>query len=252
MKMMQLVVFEITQLCNRGAEHAACPNMHPDRWSHTVGRRPMTDYQIVSTALEVRRRGFAGHFAFHYYCEPLMDWPRIQRVAGRIREQDPGATFLLWTNADLLPENLQELADVFCRVVVTNYGGHDLSRLREVCPSVGTVGPGLDWRLNPPTHDGPERCMRPFLELVFDFYGGVRACCYDWRGEIQIGNIHDEPLDDILAAWERMRVAVGSTPMAADAPERCRRCGTRYVRLDQFVPEAAARAEQYMQERDRC
>jgi len=107
-KYTQFCSFEISDVCNRGREHTACPNMHPDRWKFSAGKRPMTDDQIIAVAEAMHAGGFTGCFAWHHYCEPLTRWPRLRDVIARIRVRVPSARFLLWTNGDLIPDDLSE------------------------------------------------------------------------------------------------------------------------------------------------
>lgn len=40
-------------------------------------------------------------------------------------------------------------------------------------------------------------CAKPFRELSFRWDGSVAICCNDWRGELALGNIHKDTLDEI-------------------------------------------------------
>lgn len=251
MQLMQFLGFEVTTACNRGAEHAACPNRHPDRWKYCSSLEPMTNNQIVSVAETVYAGGFTGVVTFHYYNEPLMDWWRIRILTSRIRESVPQAKFLLWTNGDFLPTiPAHEIAGVFTTIVITNYAKRDLAFVSEFCDDVRTVGPDLDWRLHPPvtSPDNAVRCLRPHLEMVFDYCGNVRTCCNDWQGETSIGNIHDTPFEELWDRWKRLREAVAQTPMGEASPLRCLTCGTRYPNMSPFVPDAAQRTMQHLEE----
>ena len=247
MKYTQFCSFEISDVCNRGREHTACPNMHPDRWKFSAGKRPMTDDQIIAVAEAMHAGGFTGCFAWHHYCEPLTRWPRLRDVIARIRVRVPSARFLLWTNGDLIPDDLSEFVGVFEQAMITNYAGRDLSRLSAVFPTIHHIPTTLDWRLNPPTHFGREpHCIRPYLEIVFDYYGNVRTCCMDWTGETSIGNIHDTPFQELWKMWLVRRDELAATPMAETAPRRCLACGTRYIHLAHYVPEIAARTLEHI------
>ncbi len=243
MRLTQLCTYELTDKCNRSTEHRACPCGHPDRWANSVGRRPTTDNQVVEIADRMICGGFRGVFAFHNYSEPLLAWPRILKLIARIKEEHPVAQFLLWTNGDRLASIPREqIEGVFCKMMITNYAGRDLAFVEGLSPEIHHIPPNLDWRLNPPRTEssGTPRCLRPHLEITWDYFGNLRACCNDWKNEIQIGNIHDTPFDILWARWVQLRSAVASEPMGAMAPERCLTCGTRYVHLANYVPEVAA------------
>lgn len=50
----------------------------------------------------------------------------------------------------------------------------------------------------PPTEAGQgRRCAKPFRELAIRYDGQVPMCCMDWRGEIKLGDLKVEPLDNI-------------------------------------------------------
>jgi hypothetical protein len=242
----QLLSIEITPLCNRGSEHKACPNRHPDRWMHSAGLRPMSDHQIVSLVVEAHRMGFSGCVAWHVYNEPLMDWPRIQNVTKEIRLALPECKFLLWTNGDLMPDDASAFVGVFQTIVITNYANRDFGFLSSACDDIRFVGPGLDWRLNPPHNNSDAPCYRPFLECQIDYFGNVRVCCNAWRGEVSVGNIHDTAFADLWSLWVAQRSAIAATPMSASAPQRCRFCGTRYTSMADYAHDAAARIKSHL------
>ncbi len=245
MNLTQLLSLEITEQCNRAYEHHACPAAHPGRWATVKSRVPSTDKQLAGVAIKALRMGFDGRIAFHYYCEPLCDWPRIQRVVKMIRDDRPDSKFLLWTNGDLFPADLSEFAGVFETIVVTNYAGRDLTPLSAVCGDVRELRHQLDYRLNPPVHEGREPpCVRPFLEMIIDYCGNVRTCCMDWRGQSSIGNIHETPFDVLWDKWVTLRSAVASLPMGKDAPPRCLRCGTRYQTLANYADNVFRRQKE--------
>jgi hypothetical protein len=251
MNLTQLVSFEITDKCNRGLEHTKCPNMHPDRWSHSIGRRPMTNDQIVSVATQMYSGGFGGRVAFHFYCEPLLELQRMLTIVGRIRDSVPESKFLLWTNGDLFPDDLSPLAGIFEQIVVTNYAGRDLSRLIAICGNVSQTPVTLDWRLTPPVVKprNEPNCLRPHLEIILDHCGNVRLCCNDWRNEVGIGNIHDEPFGVLWDRWVAIRDKLSTDPMAHDAPFRCLTCGTRYTNMSIYAPEPGHRILRHIQDR---
>ncbi len=42
-----------------------------------------------------------------------------------------------------------------------------------------------------------QRCARPFREMVFRYDGEVVLCCNDWLGELRIGNIMDNSIEEL-------------------------------------------------------
>ena len=247
MRLTQFVCFEITDKCTRGREHTACPNQHPDRWLGTVGRRTMTILQMVEIVTKMHAGGWGGMVGFHHYCEPLADMPRLLAVVRYIRSAVPGQRFVLWTNGDMFPEDLSILAGIFSQIMVSNYAGRDLSRLGTICPIIHSVPTTLDWRMNPPLQYGRSpNCLRPHLEMTFDYYGQVRTCCNDWRAITSVGNIHDTPFEVLWERWVALRDSVAANPMGDRAPPRCLCCGTRYTNMSQYVPEVADRIQHHL------
>jgi len=247
----QLLSLEVTSYCNRGMEHRACPNLHPDRWANSASNVRTTDDQLVGIAAAMYSGGFRGVVAYHFYNEPLSAWGRIQNLNRRILDASPNAKFLLWTNGDYfsgIPRD--EIAGVFQTIVVSNYAKSDLSPYRDLAPTFHELPGNLDWRLDPPVSapTGSPGCVRPFLEMIVDYYGNIHSCCMDWRGDIRVGNIHDTPFEELWRRWSAMRDSVARTPMGQEAPHRCLVCGTRYTQLARYVPEVAQKTIEYLEE----
>lgn len=253
MNLTQLLTFEITDKCNLGAEHTVCPNTHPDRFP--PARRmfgPMSDETIVETAVSAYlRHGFEGLVAWHYYCEPLCDADRMFALMVRIREAVPKSRFLLWTNGLLLPEVWAlDRYRRFEQIVITDYGKRDFAPILAALPQAHRIPARLDVRLDPPlTATNTRHCLRPFVELILDFYGNVHACCFDWRGTIVLGNVTMDPFPAILRRWRILRERIGGRQMRPEAPETCQRCWARQDGLMGIDERIIARALEWRQER---
>lgn len=245
MQYTQLLAFEVTDLCNRGHEHKSCPNKNPLRWKYSRSSVPVPDEKVVEIALKMHSGGFKGCICFHHYCEPLMDWPRVKRLTTLIRTAIPESKFILWTNGDLFPEDLTDYCDIFSGLIITNYANRNLDRLKAVCQNLYTVGPGLDWRVEPPKHSGRERCVRPYLEFVVDYFGNVRPCCMDWQGELSIGNAQETPFEELWGRWVALRKQLSTPQMDIQSPIRCLTCGTRFNDVAGYVPEIAEEARRH-------
>ena len=242
MNLTQFLIFEICAECHRGHEHAWCPNRHPERFACSAGRRPVTDDQIMAIVAEAYgRHGFRGLVGWHYYNEPLAAWWRLKPLLARLKAEVPGFGSVLWTNGDQLPTDLRDL-DAFASIHVTDYAGRCAAPGARVQSRARVWKPTPDGRLNPPQREGRAPCRRPFVEMIVDFYGNVHPCCYDWRGCVELGNVHDAPFAEIVARWQMFREAVSGETMTAAAPEACRRCSMRNVSIPDFVPEVAAAA----------
>lgn len=251
MNLTGFLILELTDRCNLGGVHTACPNRSPERWATLPHERTLTDEEWVRIAERFYQEfGFTGAVGFHYYNSPLIDTPRVLRVVRAIRARVPQATFCLWTNGTLLPADCSGLA-IFSQVHVSDYTRdgfppRNMAALRAACPRV-QVHPGtLDRRLQHLTseHDAP--CLRPFTEFIIDHFGNVHLCCYDWRGEATMGNVLAEPLERIVERFQAARAAMAGHRMTADAPAACRRCAMRTGNLSRFVEGPHGRAQSYV------
>ncbi|OPZ25210.1 MAG: hypothetical protein BWZ02_02560 [Lentisphaerae bacterium ADurb.BinA184] len=165
----------------------------------------------------------------------------------RLWAEVPEVRFVLWTNGQDAPD---DLPGQFDQVHVTTYEQKSL-RVKELVPHARVWAPTPDRRLNAkPTPDSPAPCLRPFVEMVVDFYGNIHACCYDWRGDVPLGNVHDAPFAWLVQRWQGFRDLVAGPAMADGAPTRCRTCPQRARTVADFVPEVASRARAWLAARN--
>jgi hypothetical protein len=241
---------------------------------------PIDDQLIIDTAITFYKdTEFTGLIGFHYYCEPWAERKRMDYIMKAILATEPAARFLLWTNLAmhvwpqppasrfLLWTNLamhvwpqpetQLLLPLFEQVHVTIYkdleereSANALQNIAKHCPNVYVHYQRDDDRIHPQmVKAGP--CFLPFLELSFDSSGKVHACCYDWKGEIDLGNIRDG-VTDVVRKWTDFRfnlsvIPHGAPMMGRMAPERCKLCGHRNPNLcglDGPIAERTAKALQ--------
>jgi len=213
---------------------------------------PLTDDQIVDIAEAMHlKHGFQGRVGWHYYCEPLMASERMWRLMDRIVGKVPDAAFTLWTNGTLFPADCREFQR-FAEIHVTDYGlpSHPARNLRAVRNSRRSTKVHrwrLDGRLN---GIGDEvrysPCHRMFTEFIVDYFGNVHVCCYDWQGRVSIGNIHKEPLDELIHRWHEVRNQISGDVMDPTSPEACLKCKMRSPGFTRFVPEIGMDAERFV------
>ena len=254
MNLTQYAIFEICTECNLGDVHPKCPNRHPQRYGTLPTDTPVSDDQIVElvTAL-YRDYGFQGHIGWHYYNEPLIAAARMWRLMDRLGTEVPEASFTLWTNGTLLPEDCSQFIR-FTEIHVTNYGMRDrpirnLRALQATMPGVHYHRGHLDDRLHAQGKDRPGGggCNRMLTEFIVDYWGNVHLCCYDWAGTGSIGNVHDDGLGGIVRDWQEARIRVAGKTMVVDALPTCRRCKMRSQHIPQFIPEIAGAAKEYIE-----
>ena len=259
----QLLSIEITTECNLGTMHSKCPNQSSERYRYVNTMRSLSDELIVILVTRMYREfGFRGVIAWHYYCEPLCASQRMFRLMGLIRQQVPEARFLLWTNGTLLDEDLS-VYDQFAGIVMTYYGHGNLRRMEALAtrhPKACVARWSLDGRLEIEGAETNSPCTRPFAEMIIDYYGNLHACCYDWRGQVAIGNIHSSPMECLVSRWQSLRDKLLGPVMSPDAPMTCRTCrmrlrpkqrGRAITRILQglvFAPTPAEAAEAYVQQ----
>jgi len=243
MNRQQLLVFEISDQCNLAATHAAhCPISEIRR----PPGRPLSDDEILECVRTAyREMGFRGLIAWHWYCEPMLQWDRLRSLMAKIKTQVPEAGFLLWTNGTILPDNLKDLS-IFSKIVVTAYREHDWNSMRRIAGlNVLTAGVAFDARLSPPAGDSAF-CLRPFVELVVDYQGNGRLCCVDWKrpargGDEDLGNVQQASFREVAGRFLRLRDQIAT----GRGPDRCRHCALAVQSLDGSLasgPAEAARA----------
>jgi hypothetical protein len=143
----QFLIFEISPHCNLSREHApACPSGNPLRWAGVETAWPLSDDIILDCCRQAYQDlGFCGQVAWHYYCEPMLEWDRLWRLIPRIKRAIPDAAFCLWTNGTRMPADLAELA-IFDSVWISNYGGKSWTALKLHVADIHVLSGRLDDR----------------------------------------------------------------------------------------------------------
>ncbi|KKN79757.1 hypothetical protein LCGC14_0336120 [marine sediment metagenome] len=265
MHLTQFICFELGRECNLGHLHAKCPNTHPDRYKHVDTSQAMSDETIVDTAVAlIQEHGFRGLIGFHYYNEPTLEMERMWRVAARIRTKETSAKFVLWTNGTYAPPPYVDVVwslSLFDEIHVTKY---EQSKSLPGSPLAEKSGRFVhqwpfDDRLST-TGDEPGRpefdapCCRMFTEMIFDYYGNVHLCCYDWRGLGTTLNVHKHSLSRIIGRWQAIRENLSGGIMThrtdGPVPIVCRSCTApgRNTGITDFVKAPAEAARAYRQE----
>lgn len=247
MKYTGYLIFELGKTCNLGKLHAACPNLHPDRFSRIVSDQTLPDSLVVELAAEAYQvHGFRGRIGWHYYNEPLMAEARMWRIMDAIDARVP-ARYTLWTNGTKWPKKPENLRR-FEELHVTDYGVPeqpvDREAWRQAVPHVQFQSWPLDSRITAEPRESLAACRRMFTELIVDYFGNVHLCCYDWQGLGSPGNVHTDKLGDLVRRWQAIRESISGSMMTPEAPEVCRRCAMR-CGITRFVPEVAEDAARY-------
>jgi hypothetical protein len=225
----QFLIFELGTKCNLGPLHQKCPNMLPWRdalpKSGTLTSENGQSIVVESAVRAYNDLGFTGYVGFHFYNEPSLEGDIMLSIMARIRAQVPKARFILWTNGTNLLWTIRHRQE-FAAVVQSDY-------------ATDPEGTRLDGRLD--THEGPDSilpCVRPFTEFIIDHYGNHHPCCADWEGKATLGNIFDVGFDTLVQRFGEFCFKVSGMKMAADAPQRCRRCTSPYrCQWNEAIPD---------------
>lgn len=228
MHLTQYLSFEITRHCNLGKIHDLCPNRHPERYASVDMSNPIRDDMIVAICDDAYNRyGFQGKVSWHYYSEPLVAEDRMWRLMDAIDSVAPQAEYDLWTNGTIWPKHPENL-DRFAVIRITDYllEDHrvDLEHWVTVKTEITRNYGYLDGRINPPPRKRTIRCFRPYTEMIFDYFGQVHLCCYDWRGLGSPGNIHTSTFPEIIQRWQAIRAIIGRDGFQPEAPAVCQTC----------------------------
>jgi len=252
----QFLIFEITNQCTLAKAHAKiCPIGLPGRYGKLDTSRPLTDDLILECArIAYLELGFRGLVGWHYYCEPMIEWERIKKLAGRIKKEIPKAEFILWTNGTIMPENISELS-LFSQIYLTNYFKKNWKFLKQELPNtqVKILSGEMDERSLGRKKFSRNRCLRPFNEMIVDYYGNGHICCIDFRGQHKLGNIWTDGFrkvaNNFLETQELLsQQPIGSLSPNKDLPEICLYCATgRMYNTGRLVEPIADDAENYVE-----
>lgn len=227
-KDLRYMSFEVFNGCNLDRKHDFCPVNDPERYPACEGYVKCPDEDIVRFATHaLKKRGFGGLIGFHYYCDPLMNIPRMLKLMKGIKEHHEAARFILWTNGLLLKSEHRAWLSGFDRIVVTL---HEPSKEKQIREAVGDtknvhIADAIyDDRIK--VYDSSEkvarRCIRPSqIELPVNYYGWIRLCCGDYRGQVSLGNISQEKPDLLMDYFEE-----AAQEVEAGTPEICKKCNS--------------------------
>ena len=204
---LQFLSFEISPTCNMSNVHSWCPINDPLRYPRHESRVECSNEAIINFTKIMYLRGFKGQIAFHYYSDPLMNINRLLYLIQQIRDMVPASEFILWTNGILLNNLSKNWLHIFKQIMITLHNPKDKDRLQNIVKDFTNV------RFHDDVHDDrlsmydcqtiiKDKCFRPLrLEMPINFYGNVRLCCSEFRGQVSIGNIQSENADDIIDSF---------------------------------------------------
>jgi len=261
---LQILSLEMGLGCNLAPLHPQCPNgLGSARYADLPKDIYLTDPVIVDVVRTFYSDfDFRGWVNFSFYNEPTLELARLFRLVDAVRVVAPEVKFMLLTNGTLLPADLTPFK-VFDWIGVTDYGHEQTPNPERLLALYDTVGMGhytpeprgvfvhtakLDRRmrgLGVDRSDAP--CVYPFKDLTIDFYGNAHLCCFDWRGQANLGNVLLDSIPVVLKRWEAVMRSISGQKMTPDAPESCRRCqAVRFQKVDSLDMRAKRAAEEWL------
>jgi 2-deoxy-scyllo-inosamine dehydrogenase (SAM-dependent) len=220
-----MVEVEINSRCNKRCVY--CP----------VSVDPPNDQpRLMDPALyerlldELARLEFAGRLSYHFYNEPLLH-PRIVDVVRRTRERLPAVRQVLYSNGDLLTDELHgRLSDAgIARFIITSHDRKPVPvRPNQVIlmPEDLTISNrGGAMESEAETLDLP--CFAPSTMVIVTVTGDVLLCYEDFYRTQSFGNLRDSPLDEIWFSKRFEEVRRRLTGGDRTVTPVCRSCNNR-------------------------
>lgn len=228
MKHVQMLTHEIGTGCNLADAHKRCPINIVNR----PGSTPMSDDVISKNIEYIYRLGFKGMCSWYYYCEPTLYLHRIEKIVDMVKDV-PGVRHLLWTNGILL-KDLRHRLKIFSKVVISNYEKTDWSWVSQYVPETMVVNGILDGRKTKGRRT-TQKCLRPYHEIIFDYYGNLHLCCGDHQKTATHTNLMHDGSKNCVKEYLALREKV-SHQLDESAPQVCFHCRVRGRNvIDQIV-----------------
>ena len=237
---LQSVNLEITSLCNMSKEHCTqCPNA----WRmENFGQTNIKTEVIERFFKELNGYGYTGLTAFHSYNEPLMD-KRIYDICATHKELCPDAKIEILSNGRLMDNDVavRLLKLGVDQIAISAYEDSTYQRLVDIFAPLRHEHPNckffvtrqiLDDRMHMygwktraekglPTI---QTCNRVKEQLVVTATGELQVCCYEWKKEMQFGNIKENTLTEILEKSDFLSIRDDLIKGYRDNYHPCDRC----------------------------
>lgn len=229
-KFLKTISIEIGPDCNLKKFHNQCPAHHLQRDSLAV----LSNEKICEIMDQAITLEFDGHFAFHFYNEPLLYIERIYEL----KKRRPNYKFLLWSNGTLVNKVLKDgySFDIFDKIVFTKYNETNfeaLYKLKSIHKDVQIYEPDMDNRLE--FYDSKNEkyfsCKKVYIELPIDCYGNVYICTFDWNKKYLLGNVLEQSLESILKSrtYQNLLIANEKRFQHGVVPLLCKYCPRPYI-----------------------
>jgi radical SAM protein with 4Fe4S-binding SPASM domain len=229
MDLFNVIGIETVNLCTRRCWHCKYGQ-----------KRPNGDVQWLSTELiekvaeNLQALNFRGRISPFGINEPLLD-RRMPEIIRLLRSACPEALITLVSNGDLLtPQTFPDLFEAgLDGLGLSIYDGQSFNRLKSYWknPKMRL----MDMRHFPWENRGgqikrgkffgpiDQTCLRPFHEIVVKSNGDVVLCCADMYGDVVMGNVAENRLEDI---WNSAKFSEYRCRLAANTRKGLPLCET--------------------------
>jgi 2-deoxy-scyllo-inosamine dehydrogenase (SAM-dependent) len=194
-QLFRIVEIEINSRCNKRCSYcpvSQSPPVHLQRY--------MAAEVLDRILAELSRLDFDGRLSYHFYNEPLLH-PQLLDIVGQVTERVTGARQVLYTNGDLLKDDLYQglIAAGIKRFIVTS---HDHKVIPERPNQVVLFPEDLEitnrgGALGTPAGQLDLPCHAPGVMLIVTVTGDVVLCYEDYYRTQLLGNVMDKGLDAI-------------------------------------------------------
>jgi radical SAM protein with 4Fe4S-binding SPASM domain len=207
MRLFSVIEIETHNRCTRRCWFCKYGQIRQDS-SKTV----MSDELIEKIADNLHDLDFKGRISPIGINEPLLD-PRLPEIIRSFRAKCPQAFISMVTNGDLLTEEIYQslrsggldglqvsIYDDKAWHRLAHYAHYPQVRLMDMRRPESRIenrGGGVRQARFTPDIDIRRPCLRPFHMLVIKSSGEVCLCCADMYGDVVLGNVADQRLEEI-------------------------------------------------------
>ncbi len=186
---------EVNSRCNLHCDY--CPVSIAPPLAQARLMQPATVDRIFS---ELARLGFAGRLSYHFYNEPLLH-PGLEGLVEQARERLPRVRQVLYTNGELLSDarHARLIAAGIHRFVITRHTGKPIAErpLQTILEPKELVLTNRGGAMGQAPEPLRLPCHAPYNMLIVTVSGDVLLCYEDYHRTQVMGNILQQPLDEI-------------------------------------------------------